>query len=95
MKENKHFYTAMYLRLSRDDKIAMDDNTVPDNSDSGENAGISGVFKAESNSISSQREMIRSFIREQPDMELYDSYVDDADIIGLNQKTFDLRGFTD
>ena len=78
MKENKHFYTAMYLRLSRDDKIAMDDNTVPDNSDSGENAGISGVFKAESNSISSQREMIRSFIREQPDMELYDSYVDDG-----------------
>ena len=65
MKENKHFYTAMYLRLSRDDKIAMDDNTVPDNSDSGENAGISGVFKAESNSISSQREMIRSFISSQ------------------------------
>lgn len=78
MKENKHFYTAMYLRLSRDDKIAMDDKTVPGNSDSGENAGINGVFKAESNSISSQREMIRSFIREQPDMELYDSYVDDG-----------------
>lgn len=34
--------------------------------------------KAESGSIASQRELIRSFISEQPDMELYDSYVDDG-----------------
>ena len=56
MKENSYFYTAMYLRLSRDD-----DNL-------GEAAGKSGESKAESNSISSQREMIRSFIKEQADM---------------------------
>lgn len=34
--------------------------------------------KTESGSIANQRELIRSFIREQPDMELYDSYVDDG-----------------
>lgn len=34
--------------------------------------------KAESGSITGQRELIRSFISEQPDMELYDSYVDDG-----------------
>ena len=34
--------------------------------------------KAESGSIAGQRELIRSFISEQPDMELYDSYVDDG-----------------
>lgn len=60
MKNQTHFYVAMYLRLSRDD---------------GEKDGIS---RLESNSIGSQREMIRSFLREQEDMELYDSYVDDG-----------------
>lgn len=34
--------------------------------------------KEESNSISSQRDLIRSFIRKQPDMEIYDIYVDDG-----------------
>lgn len=37
-----------------------------------------GISKLESNSIGSQRELIRSFLREQEDMELYDSYVDDG-----------------
>lgn len=60
MKNQTHFYVAMYLRLSRDD---------------GDRDGIS---RLESNSIGSQREMIRSFLREQEDMELYDSYVDDG-----------------
>ena len=60
MKEQSHFYVAMYLRLSRDD---------------GDKDGIS---RPESNSIGSQRELIRSFLREQEDMELYDSYVDDG-----------------
>ncbi len=32
----------------------------------------------ESNSISSQREIIRSYIRQQEDMEVYDTYVDDG-----------------
>lgn len=32
--------------------------------------------KSESNSIGNQRELIKSFLREQPDIELYDIYVD-------------------
>jgi len=39
---------------------------------------INGSTKAESNSISSQRELIRSYVREQDDMELFDIYVDDG-----------------
>jgi len=70
MKEHTYFYTAMYLRLSRDDGVGPDDDHL------GEEAGKNGEFKAESNSISSQREMLRSFLREQADMEPYDSYVD-------------------
>ncbi len=72
MKENSYFYTAMYLRLSKDDRGVFDDDNL------GETAGKNGESKAESNSISSQREMIRSFLQEQADMELYDSYVDDG-----------------
>lgn len=39
---------------------------------------IDGSTKAESNSISSQRELIRSYVREHDDMELFDIYVDDG-----------------
>ena len=66
--ESRHFYAAMYLRLSRED------------SDVGTTAGsgsAEATFRAESNSIGSQRELIRSFIREQEDMELFDCYADD------------------
>ena len=34
--------------------------------------------KAESNSITSQRDIIRSFIRKQDNMEIFDFYVDDG-----------------
>lgn len=37
-----------------------------------------GSSKTESNSISSQRDMIRSYIRKQEHMEIYDIYVDDG-----------------
>ena len=60
IKENQHFYAAMYLRLSRDDEDK------------------DGISKSESNSISGQRELIRSFLQEQKDMELFDVYVDDG-----------------
>lgn len=70
MKENsikcKHFLAAMYLRLSRDDNTISDCNT----------AERSDVPKLESNSIGSQRELIRAFIHEQQDIELYDIYVE-------------------
>lgn len=39
---------------------------------------MDGGMKAESNSISSQREMLRSYVREHEDMELFDVYVDDG-----------------
>ena len=39
---------------------------------------IDGRMKAESNSISSQRELLRSYVREHDDMELFDIYVDDG-----------------
>lgn len=37
-----------------------------------------GTIKSESDSIGSQRELIKSFIREHSDIELYDIYVDDG-----------------
>ena len=64
--KKKYFLTAMYLRLSRDDE------------DRDSKTGKAGMVKSESNSIGSQREMIRAFIMEQSDMELYDIYVDDG-----------------
>lgn len=45
--------------------------------------------KAESNSISSQRDMIRSYIRKQDNMEIYDIYVDD----GFSGTNFDRPEF--
>lgn len=56
---------------------------------------VDGLDKSESNSITNQRMIVENFLEKNPDLKLVDTYVDDADIIGLNQKTFDLRGFTD
>ena len=39
---------------------------------------IDGSTKSESNSISSQRELVRSYVRDHDDMELFDIYVDDG-----------------
>lgn len=62
MKE-KTFYAAMYLRLSRDDIPAGD-------------GGRPASAKAESESIANQRELVKSYIREQPDIELCDIYAE-------------------
>ncbi len=75
--KNKHFLAAMYLRLSRDD------------SDVGDATGGKGNVKAESNSIGNQRELIRAYIHEQQDIELYDIYVDD----GFSGSNFDRPEF--
>ena len=48
-----------------------------------------GLNKSESNSIGSQRELIKSFLRESPDIELYDIYVDD----GFSGSNFDRPEF--
>lgn len=73
----KQFLTAMYLRLSRDD------------SDVGDVTDREGNLKSESNSIGNQRDLIRAFIHEQQDMELYDIYVDD----GFSGSNFDRPEF--
>ena len=39
---------------------------------------IDGSVKSESDSISSQRELVRSYVRDHDDMELFDIYVDDG-----------------
>lgn len=74
--KEKQFYAAMYLRLSKEDTDM--------------NIGDRGSFnKSESNSIGNQRELIKSFLREQPDIELYDIYVDD----GFSGSNFDRPEF--
>ena len=73
----KHFLAAMYLRLSRDD------------SDVGDVTDKDGKLKSESNSIGNQREIIRTFIHGQPEIELYDIYVDD----GFSGSNFDRPEF--
>ncbi len=50
---------------------------------------IDGSMKAESNSISSQRELLRAYVRKQEDMELFDIYVDD----GYSGSNFDRPEF--
>ena len=75
--KNKHFLAAMYLRLSRDD------------SDVGDVTDGKGNMKSESNSIGNQRELIRAYIHEQQDIELYDIYVDD----GFSGSNFDRPEF--
>lgn len=60
------YSTAVYLRLSRDAHAG------------GTGMSMDGGMKAESNSISSQRELACSYIREHDDMELFDVYTDDG-----------------
>lgn len=69
--QQKPFLAAMYLRLSREDSEV---GTIAAFGTAGKK---DGTFKAESNSIGSQRELIRSFIEGQMDMELFDCYADD------------------
>ena len=73
--KDKLFYAAMYLRLSRDDISG----------DGGKPASV----KNESESIANQRELIKAYIREQPDIELYDIYADD----GFSGSNFDRPEF--
>ncbi len=71
------FLAAMYLRLSRDD------------SDVGEVTDRGGSIKSESNSIGNQRELIRAYIHDHEDIELYDIYIDD----GFSGSNFDRPEF--
>lgn len=84
--KNKHFLAAMYLRLSRDDSDVGD--VTNRDCKTGE-TDKTGFVKTESNSIRNQRELIRAFIHEQQDIELYDIYVDD----GFSGSNFDRPEF--
>ena len=79
----KHYLAAMYLRLSRDDNDAAASSegvSMPYSRKAETPSGYTSMpygRKAESNSIGNQRELIRAFIHEQQDMELYDIYVEE------------------
>lgn len=69
MKAKEFYRVAVYLRLSRDDFSSG-------NADSARGkAGMNGG-RMESNSISSQRDLICSYIGKQDNMEIYDVYID-------------------
>lgn len=70
MKENKLYFVAMYLRISKEDETQCGKLFV-------------------SNSIESQRMLIRNYLDHQKDMILYDVYVDD----GFSGSNFERPGF--
>lgn len=65
MKAKKFYTVAAYLRLSREDSITG-------------NSDINFSGKTESNSISSQRDMICDYVKKHADMEIYEIYADDG-----------------
>lgn len=76
-KTCKIFETALYLRLSRDDN------------DIGNVKDIDGNSKTESNSISSQRDLLRAYIQNHEDLRIFDIYIDD----GWSGSSFDRPEF--
>ena len=68
MKGREFYNAAVYLRLSRDDISAKDAGDKHVNGDEKRLGTAKGSGRTESNSISSQRDMIRSFIRKQDNM---------------------------
>ena len=84
----KQYLAAMYLRLSRDDNDVAAACGGKKEIPSGYTFMPFGR-KKESNSIGNQRELIRAYIHEQQDMELYDIYVDD----GFSGSNFDRPEF--
>ena len=66
MKKTKAtiYYVGIYLRLSKDDRSREKD--------------MSDIQFQESYSITNQRKVCRAYLDEQPDMVLYDTYIDDG-----------------
>lgn len=64
MRAKERYHVGIYLRLSREDVGR------------GAKSLSGGGIKLESDSISSQRELCRSFVQSQNDMEIYDIYID-------------------
>lgn len=85
----KQYLAAMYLRLSREDEETCGGADTGGVKDGKDRAGKNSFPRSESNSIGNQRELIRAFIHEQPDIELYDIYADD----GFSGSNFDRPEF--
>lgn len=66
MKKTKAtiYYVGIYLRLSKDDRSRE--------------KHMSDIQFQESYSITNQRKVCRAYLDEQPDMVLYDTYIDDG-----------------
>ena len=50
-----------------------------------DDADVDGSKKTESNSISSQRDILRAYVQSHEDLQIYDIYIDATCIIGTNQ----------
>lgn len=66
MSKKNIYNAALYLRLSRED------NDIGDVADKG------GINKTESNSISSQRDLLRAYVQSHDDLQIFDIYIDDG-----------------
>lgn len=66
MSKKNIYDTALYLRLSREDN------------DIGDVTDIDGRNKTESNSISSQRDLLRAYVQSHDDLQIFDIYIDDG-----------------
>lgn len=66
MSSRKIYETALYLRLSKDDNA------------NGAGMDIDGGRKTESNSIGSQRDILRAYVQSHADLRVYDIYIDDG-----------------
>ncbi|NBH35670.1 hypothetical protein D3Z58_19515 [Clostridiaceae bacterium] len=56
---------------------------------------VSTTSEEQLSALDNQMQWYQNLLESHPEWEVVGVYEDDADIIGLNQKTFDLRGFTD
>ena len=93
MKAKEFYSVGIYLRLSREDIVdgkhsMRERHSIKEACSKKSGGSVNGKNasqekgtshdRAESNSIRSQRELVRSFVRSQKDMEIYDIYVDDG-----------------
>ena len=56
---------------------------------------VSTTSEEQLSALDNQMQWYQNLLESHPEWEVVGVYEDDAVIIGLNQKTFDLRGFTD
>jgi len=64
MDSRSIYETALYLRLSKEDNAG------------GAGMDIDGGRKTESNSIGSQRDILRAYVQSHDDLRIYDIYIE-------------------